>query len=308
MTVARKNWIEFPDEWRQLHGMERKPVSVVWTNDDLASGRVEEFRRQLDFLNRHEVRGVFFVIPGGGAKGTLDNDVELMREFDKARAAGHEFYQHGFLHYAYECGIPELGMLKLDPAATRQFDEKRFEVEALHTFEALVKMLEDGQRIWRRAFGENSAGFRPGWGAYCSTLYRALSALGYKWVSSRLCCTTSWLWNAGEWDAPINFRDAIPTKPTPYPGGVLEVPLAGDYAFRVPPEQEKVDAMVNLGIAEFEEYQRRGDPMLIVSHYHGLQRNATDAFPAGTGYAVHEKLIPALKERGAKFCVMKDIL
>lgn len=250
---------------------------------------------------------MFFVIPEAGGRGAIDSDVELMGKIDKARAAGHEFYQHGFLHYAYECGIPELSMLKLDPAATRRFDEERFELEELHTFEALVTMLENGQRIWRRAFGENSTGFRPGWGAYCGNLYRALSALGYKWVSSRLPCTTSWLWNSGEWDAPVDFRDAVPTKPMPYPGGVLEIPMAGDYAFRVPAEQAKVDDMVGLGITEFEEYQRRGDPMLIVSHFHGLQKNACPEFPAGTGYAVHGKLIPALKAKGARFCGMNDV-
>lgn len=287
--------------------MTQSPVTVVWTNDDIHAGCAEQFRRQIDFLERHGIPGVFFVIPRSGKGGDIDSDVELMRLIDKARAGGHEFYQHGFLHFAYECGIPEMGMLKLDPGATRRFDEDRFAIEELHTLEALVTMLENGQRIWRRAFGEPSVGFRPGWGAYCGNLYRAMGALGYEWVSSRIPCVTSWIWNSGEWHEPIDFRDAVPTRPTRYPSGVLEIPLAGDYAFRVPAEADKVDAMVGLGIAEYAEYAKRDDPMLIVSHFHGLQRNACPEYPAGTGYAVHEKLIPALQEKGARFAGIKDL-
>lgn len=184
----------------------------------------------------------------------------------------------------------------------------------MHTLEAQVEMLEKGRRIWRRAFGEDSPGFRPGWGAFCSNFYKALSILGYEWVSSRLPCMTSFSWVAGHWGCPIDFRDGIPTKPLRLTPGVMEFPIAGDYGFRVPNDPKRVDEMVDLGLREFEVYAERGHPMLIVSHHHGLAHTGVgDQTPepcaGGTGYAVHEKLIPALLGDGrAEFIGMEELV
>lgn len=290
-----------------------KHIPVLWTNDDIEFGKSSELKYQLDFLDRHEIPGVFFLVPRS-VRGDIDQDPELLRLIESARGRGHEFYQHGFLHYAFECGVPDLGMFALDPGACREFDVKRAEIEALHTFEALVEMLDNGRRIWRRALGDDSMGFRPGWGAFCTNLYRALAALGYQWVSSRLPCMTSWLWNAGRWEEPVDFRDGIPTAPHRLPQGIWEFPIAGDYGFRVPNHPGKIDAMVSLALQEFDVYFERGDPMLIVSHHHGLQHpgNMDGAFPPhpeGTGYEVHAKLLPALRHTGkARFLQMSDLV
>jgi len=291
---------------------ERLPV--VWTNDDIGFGQSEQLRRQLEFLNRHEIPGVFFVIPDDKGKGAINEDKELVDLMRGAAKDGHEFYQHGYRHHAFECGVPEQDMFSLDPGAKRRIDEERESIEAMHTLEAQVRMLASGQRIWRKTFGEDSPGFRPGWGAFCSNLYTALAALGYEWVSSRLPCMTSWQWNAGKWDQPLNFREAITTAPHQLPQEILEFPIAGDYAFRVPSEPDKIDLMVGLGLQEFQVYLDRNHPMLIVSHWHGLEHpRVTDPdkerFPKGTGYAVHEKLIPALLSSGrARFTGMRELL
>jgi len=292
---------------------ETATIPVLWTNDDIHFGRAAELKRHLDFLDELEIPGVFFVIPRSGG-GDLDQDVDLMRLIESARGRGHEFYQHGFLHFAFECGVPDLGMFSLDPAAHREFDVRRAEVEALHTFEAQVGMLDNGRRIWRRAFGDDPVGFRPGWGAFCTNFYRALAALGYQWVSSRLPCMTSWLRNAGKWDAPIDFRDEISTAPHLLEEGIWEFPIAGDYGFTVPNEPARIDAMVDLGLAEFAVYAGRGHPMLVVSHPQGLERSGTGdgtlpPHPRGTGYAVHSKLFPALRATGrVRFLKMSDLV
>jgi hypothetical protein len=236
----------------------------------------------------------------------------LLSLIEKARARGHEFYQHAFVHTAYECGVPEIGMLEHSLTERNRFDEQRDIIERQHTFEAQVEMIENGRRIWRRAFGEDSVGFRPGWGAYCGNLYKALAVLGFDWVSSRIPCMTSWDWNRGAWDTPIHFRDAISTAPHTYPDGVIEFPMAGEYAFRVPNNPERINAMTELGMHEFEIFAERRDPMLIVSHYHGLEFSGVvdrePAHPRGTGYAVHEKLIPALiKDGRAAFMGMEEL-
>ncbi|MEO6052436.1 MAG: DUF2334 domain-containing protein [Chthoniobacterales bacterium] len=291
-----------------------KPLPVVWTNDDIAFGKAVQFRRHLDFVNRHGIPGVFFVIPDDRGAGTLDQDKELVDLMRGAMQEGHEFYQHGYRHHAFECGIPEQDMLYVDPMARKQLDEERESIEAQHTLEAQVEMLVAGQRIWKKVFGEDSPGFRPGWGAYCMNLYRALAILGYEWVSARIPCMTSWLRNAGRWDEPINFRDAVPTRPQRLSQGILEIPMAGDYAFQVPNDPEKIDSMVDLGLQELQVYIERRHPMLILSHYHGLEYSGTTSpdltpLPGGTGYAVHEKLVPAILSSGeARFVGMRELL
>ncbi len=284
-------------------------IPVVWTNDDIHFGKSAELRRQLELLDRHGIPGVFFVIPSEG--GDLDQDKELLPLIEKARGRGHEFYQHGFKHTAFECGFPELGMLEHDPRAKRRFDEERGRLEERHTLEAQVRMLESGRRIWRRAFGEDSAGFRPGWGAFCNNFYHALALLGFEWVSSRIPSFTSWDWNRGLWEAPIHFREAIPTRPWIHPQGIREFPIAGDYGFRVPNDPVRIQAMADLALREFEVYYERRDPMLVLSHFHGLQYAGGDSnhpHPQGTGYAVHEILLPALlADERTEFMGMKEL-
>jgi peptidoglycan/xylan/chitin deacetylase (PgdA/CDA1 family) len=297
-----------------LKSSRESALPVVWTNDDIHTGKSAELSRQIEFLDRHGIPGVFFVIPENSPGQELYRDEELLGVIESAKKSGHEFYQHGHQHHAFECGVPDMGMFALDPNAYERFDTERAKIDAMHTFEAQVEMLSKGQRIWRKAFGEDSAGFRPGWGAFCTNHYRALAALGFEWVSSRLPCMTSWLWNAGRWDEPIHFREGIPSAPHLLPQGIMEFPIAGDYAFRVPNISAKIDAMVDLGMQEFAVYLERGHPMLIVSHFHGLQFPGSKApdtpvSKMGTGYAVHEKLIPAMLATGrARFTGMKDVV
>lgn len=270
-----------------------KQIPFLWSNDDIGHGQAPQLKRQLDFLAQFGIPGTFFLVPKSSA-GTLDGDPELLRLIESARGQGHEFYQHGYLHTAFECGVPATWMLDFAPDVRQRYDDERLAIEAGHTFEAQIRMLEAGQRIWRRAFGEDSAGFRPPWGAFCTNFYRALDALGYQWVSSRLPCAASWRWNQGEWDAPVDFRPAVPAAPCQIEGGgVWELPISGgDYAFHVPHEEERIEAMSNLGMEEFAYCHERGIPFMMVCHWHGLARNDD------SGYAVHQRLLPRIIESG----------
>lgn len=286
-------------------------IPVVWTNDDITTGQSPQLQRQLDFLDRHGIPGVMFVIPGT-TRGNIDGDAELLRVIEKSRAKGHEYFQHGHVHTPFESGVPELWMLDFDPATRRRYDTERFAIEAGHTLEALVTMIEKGRRIWRAAFAEDSPGYRPGWGAFCTNLYRALRIMGFDWVSSSIPCPTSWLWNMDRWDEPINFRPEFPTDPHKIEG-IMEFPIGGDYAFQVVNHEDKIDRMVDLAMREFEIYYERRHPMLLCSHWHGLQRPGdklgAPKHPTGTGYAVHEKLIPALQATGrAEFIGMTELV
>lgn len=284
------------------------PLPTVWTNDDISTGNAPELRRQLELIDRFEIPGVFFVIPEN-RHGPVDRDRELLRVIEAARERGHEFYQHGYRHFAFECGIPCLPMFELDPKAARCFDADREGVEAFHTLEALVTMLENGQRIWRRAFGENSPGFRPGWGSYCGNLYKALTMLGYSWVSSRLPSMTTYLKRVGE---PVEFFEGVKTEPHRLNAGIWEFPIGAEVAWRVPNDPEFIDGMVALGVAHQRLLAERGHPSLLVSHYHGLSHQGeVDGHPpmeGGTGYAIHEKLLPLLREEGlARYINMSEL-
>ncbi len=268
-----------------------KTTPFLWTNDDIHYGMVEQLRRQLAFLERFGIPGTFFVIPGGDAGKTLADDAELLKEIEQARAHGHEFYQHGYVHTPFESGTPETWMLDFDPAARRYCDEHRMELEAQHTWQALVTMLESGRRIWRRAFHEDSPGYRPGWGAFCTNLYLSLEALGVQWVSSRFPSPTSWLRQQGQWDAPMNYRPTVPAQPYRL-GNLWEYPLGGDYAFLVPNEAPRIEAMVDLALQEFDYCHQRGLPFLLLSHYQGLEHSNN------SGYAVHERLLTRLLKAG----------
>lgn len=265
-------------------------VPFVWTNDDIVHGQSDKLRRQLDLIDRHGIPGVFFVIPKSDGK-TIDQDPELLRTIDKARAKGHEFYQHGYVHTPFESGVPAIWMLDFAPDVRRQYDTHRLEIEATHSIDALVSMIEKGARIWRAAFHEDSPGYRPGWGAFCGNLYRALGLLGFEWVSGRIPTPTSWLWNQGRWDEPQRFDENVPLAPTRV-GKVIEYPLGGDFAFTVPNDPAKIRAMADLGYLEFELMHAKGLPFMPVSHWHGLERNGD------TGYAVHEQLLPRIVKSG----------
>lgn len=286
-------------------------IPVVWSNDDIHFGQSDILRRQLELLDRFKIPGVFFVIPASGGQ-SLDKDRQLIQVMRDAEQRGHEFYQHGFVHTPFESGVPELWMLDFNPAVRAQYDSRRFEIESGHTFESMVRMIDVGRRVWRKAMGADTAGYRPGWGAYCINLYRALNALGYSWVSSRICTATSWMWNQGKWEAPMSFVEHIPTSPHMIEG-IREFPIGGDYAFRVPNDPKRISAMADLAMAEFEVMARRGDPMVIASHHHGLSfkgdTGGAAPHPGGTGYAVHEQLLPRLLEDGrARFVGMKALL
>jgi hypothetical protein len=267
-----------------------KPIPFIWSNDDIAAGLADPFERQLKLLRRWEIPGSFLLIPHS-AEGTLDSDARLLRAIEAARGEGHEFFQHGYRHTPFESGVPATWMLEFDPAVRRQFDDRRLEIEREHTLEALLRMIDCGASIWRRAFGERSPGYRPAWGAICTNLLNALEELGFAWCSWRIPCATSWLRNNGRWEEPMAFSPDLPAFPT-HRGSLVEYVLGGDYAFRVPRDPARIAAMVDLAMQELDYYHQRQWPMIICSHWHGL------AWDDGAGYAVHEQLLSAVIESG----------
>ncbi len=279
-----------------------KTIPFVWSNDDVTFGQADKMRRQLEFLAEMDVPGTFFVVPQRSI-GTIDQDNELMELLLSARSQGHELHQHGMQHDPFECGVPETWMMAFSPAVAARFDTDRLELEKLHTVEALTDVIGQGREIWRRAFGEDSTGFRPGWGAFCGNLYRALAQLGFSWTSSRIVNLTSWLWCQGQWDRDVAFRENM--TPTPYPvldTGVWEIPMSGgEYAFGVPDDSSRMDMMVKLALREFDWCYEKQIPFIMVSHWHGLEKNNA------SGYRVHRTFLDQVRETGkAEFMTLNE--
>ncbi len=265
-----------------------KPIPFLWTNDDVTHGRAASMRRQLDFINRFRIPGSFFVIPSNQGHA-IHEDSELVACLHDAKAQGHELYQHGHVHTPYESGVPETWMLDVVPGVRDEYDDRRLEIEKRHTVAALVEMIERGRVIWRKTFGGDSPGYRPGWGAFCANLFIALEALGFEWLSWRIPTKTAWQRNVGLWDAPLEFRPTVPAYPLRR-GKLVDYPLGSDFAFRVPNEPARIDSMVDLAMQELDYYHQRQWPMCIICHPQGLEY--------GGGYAVHEKLLPTILESG----------
>jgi len=74
------------------------------------------------------------------------------------------------------------------------------------------------------------------------------------------------------------------------------------------------EKMLGYGLDEFQVYRERRHPLMIVSHWHGLEWLGTTTpdevpFPGGTGHAVHEKLIAAILATGrARFNGMGELV
>jgi hypothetical protein len=118
-------------------------------------------------------------------------------------------------------------------------------------------------------------------------MYKALENLGFEWCSARLVSMTGWMWASKKYDYPVRFDG--PAKPF-YQGKLVEFPILDDIAFRIP--EEKINDMVQLGWDMWSMCVQRNDPYILVSHPFALEH------AEGTGYAIHDKLIPRILETG----------
>ena len=263
-------------------------IPFLWTNDDIRHGAYDAMARQLDFLARFSLKGTFFVVPIQKGADHLSDDPKLVELLKQAAADGHEMHQHSVTHHCIENGTADLRMFDLmGDQAKLDYSNQRLLWERLWQVDALEAHIGWGRSEWIKAFGEPSPGYRPGCGAFCANMYRALENLGFQWCSSRLVSITGWRWSAGQYDYPVQLE----TSPLPYRlGKLMEFPILDDVAFRLP--REKIDDYVEMGWQLWQMCVERNAPYLLVSHPQALERED------GAGYAVHEKLLPRILESG----------
>ncbi|MFA9478773.1 polysaccharide deacetylase family protein [Phycisphaerales bacterium AB-hyl4] len=263
-------------------------IPFLWTNDDISCGQYDDMARQLDFLTKYDLKGTFFVVPIRGGDRHLTNDPKLVELLKQAMADGHEVHQHSVTHKCIENGTADLRMFDLMGEAVKiDYSQNRFVYERMWQVDALEAHIGWGRAEWIDAFGVPSAGYRPGCGSFCANMYTAVANLGFKWTSSRLVSMTGWRWSAGQYDYPLRLEG----PKCPYrEGALVEIPILDDVAFKVP--REKVEDFADLGWRLWEACVEAKVPYNLVCHPQYL------AFNKGTGYAVHEKLLPRVLASG----------
>lgn len=264
-------------------------IPFIWTNDDITVGKKQSMEGQLSFLKKYDIKGTFFVVPRPrGGKDKLTDDAPLIDLLKEAVKQGHDIQQHSVTHVCIENGTADLRMFDLMGDATRlAYSTERFLYERLWELEAMQAHIKWGMDEWVAAFGAPSPGYRPGCGAFCANMYKALENLGFEWCSARLVSMTGWMWASGKYDYPIRFDG--PAKPFSQ-GKLIEYPILDDVAFRIP--EAKINDFVELGWKMWEMCVEKNDPYLLVSHPFALEHQE------GTGYAIHDKLISRIMETG----------
>lgn len=270
----------------------KNKIPFIWSNDDITTGQRASMERQLAFLERFGLKGTFFVVPCPLHEPELTEDAPLLELLKQAMAAGHDVQQHSTTHQCAENGTADLRMFQLmGDTAMREHSDNRFVYERLWQVDAIEAQIGWGRDVWTQAFGAPSEGFRAGCGSFCGNLYPALENLGFQWCSSRLVSLTGWMRQAGHDQYPLRLEGPL----RPYrQGKLLEIPILDDVAFRVP--RARVDDYVELGRRLWESCVERQIPAVLLSHPHGLEWE--NEGENGTGYAVHEKLLPLILESG----------
>jgi predicted deacetylase len=270
---------------------------IVWSNDDIKPGKARELQNMVDFLDRYGIPGVFFVIPGLGK--TLAGDTELLRVIDAARGGGHEFYPHGYEHTPFDHGVPPAMYLIRNEKICRQYDEERLALEMSHTREAQKERLAASLEIWRKTFKENAPGYRAPWCATSLGFYQALADLGLQWSSSSVHGITWHRYSMGDWDAPVEYYDAVPMAPHRVLGGVVEYPMPGDYSPNMDLTDEQRKRYADLCMTDYRHFREHDAPFVLCSHWFSLERDG------GAGYRTHALFLPRLlADPGVRFCGM----
>jgi peptidoglycan/xylan/chitin deacetylase (PgdA/CDA1 family) len=265
-----------------------KPIPFVWTNADVSNGSYDKLARVLDWLARFDLKGTFFVVPRLHGEQQLTDDPKLVELLKSAMAAGHEAHQHSTTHHCEENGTADLRMYDLmGESAKAQYSRQRFVFERLWQLDALQAQIDWGRQVWIDAFGAPSPGYRPGCGAYCRNMYTALENLAFTWVSARLVSVTGWQWAFKHYAYPVTWEyPGLPSRV----GAMVEVPILDDVAFNIP--ADKIDVMVELGWQHWRHCVENHWPFVLVSHPFALE------YEGGTGYRIHEKLLPRIMGSG----------
>jgi len=278
-------------------------IQVAISDDDITVGKAGKL---LELHRFHEQFGIpvsYFIIPFPRTEElSISQDTDLQRALDTIRADGSEAHPHSHRHHPFEWGYPEIiGAMEFSEGLCKAFADHRFSIELYHDKDRMLQRMVEVVEEWKKFSGEESVGFRPGWGSFSCTFYEVLKECGYKWSSTRFASRASWHRSKGyPSEDVINPHVGL----NPYlQNGLIEFPILGDFGFHA--KRSDGPELVALFKKQFWECLEANAPAVICHHPHGLDSDDVDP---GSGYEIYSEIFEWLIARGdVEFVTMSKL-
>ena len=272
----------------------------VLTNDDAGGQQPERFEELLDFLAQVQVPATFFVIPAAGGE-QLDKKPQWLNLLHRALDEGHELQLHGFVHGAFEFGVPPDFMLDIMPDQKARWAQEPQAIQADHILDILTDKLTRGKEIFHRALGYEPLGFRSGCLAICDNMHRALAGLGFHWTSNLVVNPMGWRYINRQYAAGEPWQPDVPPHPFTYQAGLVEVPMLSEYTWYL--READLDRHFDLARADWDKAGPASGVFVTLSHYYAMTGEWS------TGLRVYERLFDHVQEQdNVKFCTVSQLL
>lgn len=271
---------------------------VVFTNDDAGMQEPELFAELLDFLAVQEVPATFFTVPSAEGR-PLDEKPRWMELLYRAVDQGHELQQHGWIHTPFEFGVPP--PIVRQPERRAKWLRRRSRSAADHSYEALIRRLDQGRSVLQRSLGYTPLGFRSPYLATCDNMYRALHDLGFQWSSNQVINPMGWRYIDRDFDAGDDWDVDVPAHPYQHSSGIVEVPMHSEYTWFL--DDSDIERHFQLARSDFDRAQHGEGVFVVLSHYYAL----TGRWAAGM--RVYERLFDHVRQHGnARFVTLSDLI
>lgn len=272
----------------------------VFSNDDAGMQEPECFAELLAFLAEQQVPATFFTVPYAGGV-SLEQKPEWVRLIGQALQAGHEVQHHGWVHTAFEFGVPPPFMLDIMPESKAQWLANPLDFSVHHEYEILCDKLLLGRQIFRRLLGYEPIGFRSPCLAVCDNLYRALHDLGFQWSSDQVINPMGWRYINHDYDAGEPWQPEVAPFPYLHRSGVIEVPMHSEYSWYL--TDDDVERHFQLAKNDFDRARQAGNAFVVLSHYFAM----TGQWSAGL--RVYERLFHyARSQANVRFVTMSELV
>jgi len=272
----------------------------VLTNDDPGGQEPELFAEFLDFLAVQQVPATFFTIPASGGE-SLEQRPRWVELLHRALNEGHELQHHGYVHTAFEFGVPPYFMLDIMPESKAQWQRDPAPFTAQHTQAILTEKLLKGREIFKKTLGYEPLGFRAPCVAICDNMYAALHELGFQWSSNLVVNPMGWRYINRNYDAGEPWQATFPPRPFHHPSGLIEAPVHSEYTWYL--TDEDIDRHFELAKRDFDRARAAGDAFVAMSHYFAM----TGKWSAGL--RVYERLFAYARSLGnVRFVTLSQML
>jgi peptidoglycan-N-acetylglucosamine deacetylase len=221
---------------------ELKKMLACITFDDVCLGflSIQEFKKFVSNLQELSVASTLFVVPNKTGNNSDEETAAYADYLKKLASSGHEIGQHGNAH----SGNPyfgEFGCLLPIPYPSYKHQKK---------------MIENGAKELQRLTGIKPKSFRAPFYLHNSKTLKALFDLGFEFDSSKGVFKPAHL---------TKFRFQAMSTPKPFKvNGILEVPVTGDYTYRL--NEMGVAAALEIALKDFDMVKKHDGIFVLNNH------------------------------------------